>query len=150
MMSASINTSLNSLDIKDQGFTRPKVLILTPFKQMACEIIEMIVFMMNNGKWKGISRRKKFKKDFCDEDDAFNDNFKMGIALKYSAKTKTSTVKMYEPFYESDILVASPLAMRIMTGQETDETAERQNIIDYDFLSSIEFLILDQSEAFNF
>lgn len=150
MLSTGVNSTLNSMDIKDQGFTRPKVLILTPFKHMAAQVIEMVVFMMNNGKWKGISRRKKYKRDFLNEEDAFNDNFKMGIALKYSAKTKTSSVKLYEPFYESDIIVASPLAMRIMTGQETDETAEKQNLIDFDFLSSIEFLILDQAEAFNF
>lgn len=126
MLKASKNSGLfDEFDVRDQGFTRPKVLILTPFKQMASQIIEMIVFMLNSGKWKGVSRRKKFKNDFCDEADAFNDNFKMGIALKYSAKSKESTLKLYEPFYESDIIVASPLAIRIMTGQESDETAEK-------------------------
>ena len=43
--------------------------------------------MTNNGKWKGVSRRKKFKADFCDEEDAFNDNFKLGLAYKFSAKS---------------------------------------------------------------
>ena len=47
----------------------------------------MIVNITNNGKWRGISRRKKFKNDFCNEEDAFNDNFKMGLCFKYSAKT---------------------------------------------------------------
>lgn len=46
--------------------------------------------------------------------------------------------------------MASPLAVRIMTGQETDETAAREQKIDFDFLSSIEFLVLDQAEAFVF
>lgn len=46
--------------------------------------------------------------------------------------------------------MASPLAVRIMTGQETDETAARDQKIDFDFLSSIEFMVLDQAEAFVF
>ena len=59
-------------------------------------------------------------------------------------------MRLYEHFYSSDIIVASPLAVRLMTGQETDETAAKENKIDYDFLSSIEFLVLDQAEAFVF
>lgn len=63
------------------------MLILTPFKQMAAFIVETIVFLTNNGKWKGVSRRKKFKNDFFDADDAFNDNFKIGLSYKHRAKT---------------------------------------------------------------
>lgn len=39
-----------------------------------------------------------------------------------------------------------------MTGQEHDATEERKENqkLDFDFLSSIEFLILDQAEAFVF
>lgn len=51
---------------------------------------------------------------------------------------------------ESDIIVASPLALRLITGQETDENAFKDNKIDYDFLSSIEFIVFDQAEAFVF
>lgn len=56
---AEVSAKLNN--VKDQGFTRPKVLILTPFKHMAYEIIEMIILMLNDGKWKRVSKRKKFK-----------------------------------------------------------------------------------------
>ena len=85
MVSTVMPPSSDSL--KDQGFTRPKVLILCPFKQMAADIVEMIVFMLNGGKWQGVSRRKKFKQDFRDPEDGFNDNFKIGMALKYSSKS---------------------------------------------------------------
>jgi U3 small nucleolar RNA-associated protein 25 len=57
------------------------------------------------------------------------------------------SLKLYEGFYQSDIIVASPLALRIVTGQEGDENASK---LDFDFLSSIEFLVLDQAEAFVF
>lgn len=37
-----------------------------------------------------------------------------------------------------------------MTGQEQDENAQKAQKIDFDFLSSIEFLVMDQAEAFVF
>lgn len=88
--------------------------------------------------------------DYGNEEDTFSDDFKIGISIKHSMKTQTSQLRLYEHFYSSDIIVASPLAVRLMTGQETDETAAKENKIDYDFLSSIEFLVLDQAEGFVF
>lgn len=46
--------------------------------------------MTNNGKWRGVSRRKKFKKEYMNEEESFDDNFKIGIAFNYSAKSKQS------------------------------------------------------------
>ena len=37
---------------QDQSLVRPKVLILTPFKHMAYSIIEQIIMLCNEGKWK--------------------------------------------------------------------------------------------------
>ena len=137
-------------DSRDQGFTRPKVLILTPFKKDAYDIIEMIVLMTNNGSWKKVSKRKKFKMDFCNEEDSFSDDFYIGISLKHSMKLQTAKLKLYEKFYDSDIIVGSPLALRILTGQESDANALKEQKIDFDFLSSIEYLVLDSAEAFVF
>lgn len=50
--------------------------------------------------------------------------------------------QLYADFYSSDIIVASPLGLRMIVGAEGE--AER----DYDFLASIEVLILDQTEIF--
>lgn len=49
---------------------------------------------------------------------------------------------MFADFYSSDIIVASPLGLRLIIG------AEGETNRDYDFLSSIEVLILDQVEIF--
>jgi hypothetical protein len=57
---------------------------------------------------------------------------------------------LYEKFYQSDIIVGSPLAIRILTGQESDVNAIEKQTIDFDFLSSIEYLVLDSAEAFVF
>ena len=59
-------------------------------------------------------------------------------------------MKLYEKFYQSDIIVGSPLAIRILTGQESDTNALEKKTIDFDFLSSIEYLVLDSAEAFVF
>ena len=101
---------------KDQGFTRPKILILSPFKQFAFQVIEMITLLTNDGKWKKVSKRKKFRLDFGTEEEAFEDDFKIGLSIKHYKKTQTSELKLYEDFYKSDIIVASPLAMRLVTG----------------------------------
>ena len=86
-------------DTKDQGFTRPKVLILTPFKQMAFQIVESIVMLVNGGRWKRVSKKKKFREEFGSEEEAFNDYFKLGIAFHQSKKSGSSndlTLKLYE------------------------------------------------------
>lgn len=46
---------------------------------MAFEIIESFIFLMNNGHWKNVKGRKRFKKDFGDDVESFNDNFIIGI-----------------------------------------------------------------------
>ena len=40
--------------------------------------------------------------------------------------------------------------MRLVTGQETDVTVGKDKKLDFDFLSSLEILVLDQAEAFAF
>ena len=61
-----------------------------------------------------------------------DDDFRVGISLS------KKTVRLYADFYESDILVASPLGLRRITGGEGDRAKDR----DTDFLSSIEIAII--------
>lgn len=83
---------------------------------MAYDIVEMIIMLTHNGTLKKVSKRKKFKQDFGNEEDAFNDHFKIGLSFQHTRKTGESTLKLYESFYKSDIIVASPLAIRMLTG----------------------------------
>ena len=47
--------------------------------------------------------------------------------------------------------MASPLAIRMITGEKVDDKANAlTKQIDTDFLANIEFLVLDQAEAFVF
>jgi len=73
--------------------------------------------LTNDGKWKRVSKKKKFREEFATEEEAYNDFFRIGIAFNPS-KTNAAklNIKLYEQFYSSDIIVASPLAIRMITG----------------------------------
>ena len=74
-----------------------------------------------------------YEKTFSGNTD---DNFRVGMSL-----TK-KTLKLYTDFYSSDILIASPLGLRVTMGGSSN------NDVECDFLSSIELLIIDQAEIF--
>lgn len=132
-------------EYRDQGFTRPKVLILLPTRNAAFEVVETIL------KYAGSEQeenKKKFRAQFytsetppdnkpADFKDAFkgnnNDFFCLGI--KFTRKS----AKLYSSFYSSDIIVASPLGLSMIL--ENPDKKKRQ----YDFLSSIEVCIVDRA-----
>ena len=64
-----------------------------------------------------------------------DDCFRLGMSVK-----KTN-LKLYTPFYSSDIIIASPLGLRTVVGVEGDKKR------DYDMLSSIEVVIVDQADV---
>ncbi|XP_059610296.1 U3 small nucleolar RNA-associated protein 25 homolog [Phlebotomus argentipes] len=140
---------------RDQGLTRPKVLIILPFKNSAYLVINALIGLLlpeanRSGR---VTNYKRFQEEFTGEELDFpknnpkpedyekifcgntDDNFRVGISV-----TKRS-VKLYSEFYSSDLIIASPLGLRMIIGASGDE--ER----DYDFLSSIEMLIIDQMDV---
>ena len=138
--------------LRDQGFSRPKVLIVVPFKESCRSIVEILIQLFAPEKVKGnIANRKRFNEDYVkvetvrkDKPDDFydifsgdvDDSFKLGIAV-----TK-KTLKLYTDFYSSDIIICSPLGLRLVTGVEGEGGKT-----DTDFLSSIELLIVDQADV---
>ena len=61
-------------EAKDQGFTRPKVLILTGYKKMAYYIVNEIITQFNYGSWKKVIKKKRFKQEFdLNSEEAVND-----------------------------------------------------------------------------
>ena len=131
----------DEINIKDQGFTCPKVLILVPYKKHARLILEEMINILTNNNWKGITNKKKFKDEYS-EFDSNDDCFRMGINISFFE----SKVKLYSPFDESDIILASPLGLKLATPSETDKTFKNNKV--YDFLSSIEIFLMDFSEVF--
>ncbi|KAJ2744430.1 rRNA-binding ribosome biosynthesis protein utp25 [Coemansia sp. BCRC 34301] len=138
-------------ELRDQGFTRPRVLIVLPFRNSAYKIVEKLHKLASGGQDMNaprfikeygpdgyeesvISKRKPddFRKTFAGNID---DGFRVGVQLY------RKTARVYTDLYHSDIIVASPLGLRMVTGSEGDERR------DFDFLSSIEMVVVDQCDA---
>lgn len=141
-------------EYKDQGLVRPKVLIIVPFKHSCLKIVEMFIsILFGEDKGGSVINKLRFMEDFTGNEltmpkknpkpedykltlqGNIDDKFKIGIAI-----TK-KTLKLYTNFYSSDIIIGSPLGLRRVVG------AEGEAVRDYDFLSSIELLIMDQIDV---
>ncbi|XP_045598817.1 U3 small nucleolar RNA-associated protein 25 homolog [Procambarus clarkii] len=140
---------------RDQGYARPKVLILLPFKHSAYRLVETIITLLFEGKNTAVQNHSRFQEDFGPgegEDSVnkrarpedFQETFKGDISedFKIGLKLTKSSLKLYADFYHSDIIIASPLGLRYVVGNSVKTDAEA------DFLTSIEVLILDQADVF--
>ncbi|XP_068982258.1 U3 small nucleolar RNA-associated protein 25 homolog [Bombus flavifrons] len=142
-------------EYRDQGLVRPKILIIVPFRHSCLKIVELLIsILIGEDKGGSVINKTRFMEDFSGNELAMSkknpkpedyeltfqgntdDTFKIGIAI-----TK-KTLKLYSEFYSSDIIISSLLGLRILIGAEGE--ADR----DYDFLASVELLILDQAELF--
>ena len=139
--------------LRDQGFSRPKVLIIVPFKESCRSIVEHLIRWFSPEKAKGsVSNRKRFNEDYAkvetvrkDKPDDFYDTFQGDIddSFKLGISVSKKTLKLYTDFYSSDIIIASPLGLRLVTGVEGEGGART----DTDFLSSVEVVVVDQAEV---
>ncbi|KAJ3387765.1 rRNA-binding ribosome biosynthesis protein utp25 [Entophlyctis sp. JEL0112] len=140
----------DSTEYRDQGFTRPRVLIILPLKNQAFDVINNIISLSGASQ---IENKSRFISEFTlppEEDNLdpskpldyqhdfrgnIDDMFRIGVKF-----TGRRHMKLFCDFYSADIIIASPLGLRMVVGAEGDK--ER----DYDFLSSIEVVILDRSD----
>ncbi|KAJ4222623.1 rRNA-binding ribosome biosynthesis protein utp25 [Fusarium solani] len=136
------------LELRDQGFTRPKVLFLLPTRNSCLRIVNIIRDLCEPDQQEN---RKRFEEGYVDKEAKFGDDrpadfrdlfegsdddmFRLG--MKFTRKT----IKYFSQFYNSDILFASPLGLRMAIGSEEDKK------LDFDFLSSIEMVVVDQADA---
>ena len=150
----AVDSEENPPECRDQGYTRPKVLVLLPYKNTAYTFIHALYTASSCKSFEGKSR---FETEFAPDEEleaekrkankpedhqhAFagntDDHFRIG--LKFTA---SSIMKAYAEFYGSDVIIASPLGLRTLIGAKEDKKR------DYDYLSSIELLIIDRCETF--
>ncbi|KAH9507288.1 hypothetical protein Btru_056834 [Bulinus truncatus] len=143
----------DEVEYRDQGLTRPKVLILLPYRDRALKVVTMLISLLSATQQANVSNRKRFETEYSELEKSklsdykpedfrktfegnIDDNFRVGLSIS------KKSLRLYSPFYESDIILASPLGLRMIIGLEGDQ--ER----DFDFLSSIEVLIVDQADVF--
>nr|XP_013012737.1 digestive organ expansion factor homolog [Cavia porcellus] len=141
---------------RDQGLTRPKVLIVVPFREAALRVVQLFISLLEGDSKKKIivSNKKRFQSEYGSDPEErppnlkrpedyeavfvgnIDDHFRIGVAILQRS------IRLYAPFYSSDILIASPLGLRTIIGGEGEKKR------DFDFLSSIELLIIDQADIY--
>ncbi|CAA9987681.1 conserved protein, unknown function [Plasmodium knowlesi strain H] len=195
-------------DLCDESFARPKILILCGFRHIAKEYTDLIMHMLTPTEVKNKNRfideydvtseekkgirdvfiKKRKPIDYINLYRGNNDDcFRLGIKLLDDEKK----IQLYSPFYESDILITSPLGLEVIikeshgeaeekNGVESDDSSDqdgwgheekdttqrgkrssrtkqgnrnkrknekkKKKLYEYDFLSSIEILIIDQAD----
>lgn len=143
----AVASESDDIEHRDQGFTRPKVLFLLETKQACVRAVDSITQLYH---FEQQENKKRFLDGFSLSEDKFSDDkpedfrelfegndeneFRIGVKLT------RKTLKLYSTFYNSDIIFASPLGLRrAIEGKEKKK--------DYDFLSSIEIVIMEQADA---
>ena len=153
---ARIKGGETELELRDQGFTRPRVLIVLPYRFCALKLVEYMIKLVSDPDGSLSARTVKNKNRFFEEfgvdpsepvseneamrrqfDGNADDCFRVGVALT------RSSLNLYSDFHNSDIIIASPLGLRMIIGTEHDRKKQ-----SYDFLSSIEVLVFDQTDSF--
>lgn len=140
----------NDQEFLDQGFTRPKILIVVPTRDAAYQVVKKI---MDKSGLDQFDKKSKFDDQFYEDSlppggkpKSFQHIFKGNandffvLGLKFTRKT----LRLYSNFYQSDIIICSPLGIQLIL--ENTDKKKRQN----DFLSSIELFIVDQLHSIEY
>ncbi|KAK0556294.1 rRNA-binding ribosome biosynthesis protein utp25 [Tilletia horrida] len=153
--------------VRDQGFTRPKILLLLPLRNSALAWVQALSSV--SGCVDGILPRtitaatseeltpsaQRFLRDFTLPEQAVDRLAGADAAMRFPAdhiatfrgniddsfvlgfKVTRKEWRAYARYYDADIIVASPLGLRLAIEKDDDS----------DFLSSIEIVVADQLDV---
>ncbi|KAI9867272.1 MAG: rRNA-binding ribosome biosynthesis protein utp25 [Trichoglossum hirsutum] len=122
------------VELRDQGFTRPKILMILPTRQSCVRAIDTITALCEPEQQEN---KRRFQDSYMGMDgkisddkpgdfrDLFegNDDDMFRIGLKFTRKT----IKYFARFYNSDIIIGSPLGLRMAIGTEQADALLMQN-----------------------
>ncbi|KAL2997699.1 hypothetical protein AAZX31_09G055200 [Glycine max] len=161
-----LKENADSDKFRDQGFTRPKVLILLPLASIVYRVVKRLIQLTPSAFKVNVEHMDRFSTKFGSEEHKGNtenddesenakplksskatdfqilfggnneDDFMIGI--KFTRKT----IKLFSDFHTSDIIIASALCL-VNKIEEAGSNKEK----DVDFLSSIEVLIIDHADV---
>ncbi len=132
-------TNNSDVEHRDQGLTRPKVLIIVPFRKCALKLVKIFISLIMRKSEEFVSNKKRFFDSFGPEGDEnggavvldeegneikkeraddhsflfsgnVEDHFKIGLSIS------KKSLKLYTEFYSSDIIIASPLGLKAVIG----------------------------------
>ena len=166
------------LECRDQGFTRPCTLIIVPFRNAALDISRTLgALWMALGSGHQVDNQTRLAEEFGpSEEDVASDQrraatnqpadhrhvFRENIddCFRIGIKCTRKSMKLFTDFYSSDIIIGSPLGLRmVIDGQEErirtrvaigSKRTKKKRLTrkgDYDHLSSIQTLIIDQADV---
>ncbi|AOA62469.1 40S ribosomal subunit biogenesis [Komagataella phaffii CBS 7435] len=134
-----------NLEFKDQGYTRPKILILLPTRNFCFNLMNKLIKLADI---KTVENKKRFNTQFYSDfkietlngnkPKDFNEFFRgnssdfFTLGVKFTRKS----MKIYSMLKQSDIIFASPLGLKMLLDKEKN-----------DYLSSIEVTILDKADG---
>ncbi|KII92564.1 hypothetical protein PLICRDRAFT_50928 [Plicaturopsis crispa FD-325 SS-3] len=140
-------------DVQDQGFTRPSVLFLLPFRSSALNWVNALTSHTPPPSYQ-IENHARFLAEYGLPEGAVDklataepgtyprdhvETFKGNVddSFRLGVKITRKSVKLFAEFYGCDVIFASPLGLRMSIEKEKNA----------DFLSSIEVLVVDQMDA---
>ncbi|XP_065849827.1 protein NUCLEOLAR FACTOR 1 isoform X2 [Euphorbia lathyris] len=150
----------------DRGFTRPKVLILLPFRNIALRLVKRLIQLTPQAYKVNVEHADRFYDEYGSQEDEDSDEFAQSVGNSKSAKSSKPfdhqalfsgnydddfmigikftrrSIKLYSDFYSSDMIVASPVCLH-----RRIEKAVENKEFDVDFLSSIEVLLIDHADV---
>ena len=150
-------------DFRDRGLVKPKALVLLPMKNDALELVNDVMLPLIKSKETRrvqVENHKRFN-ERCgltkEEEEEFKDvhlskkpgDFKdifrgnMDDDFIIPIKINPNKVKLYCSFYQADIIIASPVALKQKAGHKSEKH------YDSDFLASLQTVVVDEADVIN-